>query len=89
MIKVFGKPIRVNKASTDKTSKDVGANLFIGNLDPDVDEKVRGGGKVNGFVLQGARSGGNMMPLRHICYSPFLARPYSKLSTINPLAPQS
>ena len=41
MIKVFGKPIRCNKASTDKTTKDVGANLFIGNLDPDVDEKVR------------------------------------------------
>lgn len=41
MIKVFGKPIRANKASTDKTTKDVGANLFIGNLDPDVDEKVQ------------------------------------------------
>ena len=40
MIKAFGKPIRVNKASTDKTTTDVGANLFIGNLDPDVDEKV-------------------------------------------------
>ena len=34
MIKVFGKPIRVNKASQDKRSQDVGANLFIGNLDP-------------------------------------------------------
>ena len=41
MIKVFGKPIRVNKASQDKRSQDVGANLFIGNLDPEVDEKVR------------------------------------------------
>ncbi len=41
MIKVFGKPIRVNKASTDKKTQDVGANLFIGNLDVDVDEKVR------------------------------------------------
>ncbi len=40
MIKVFGKPIRVNKASQDKRSQDVGANLFIGNLDPEVDEKV-------------------------------------------------
>jgi splicing factor 3B subunit 4 len=40
MIKVFGKPIRVNKASTDKKTQDVGANLFIGNLDPDVDEKL-------------------------------------------------
>lgn len=40
MIKLFGKPIRVNKSSQDKKSQDVGANLFIGNLDPDVDEKV-------------------------------------------------
>mgnify|MGYP000406349387 CR=1 FL=1 len=41
MIKVFAKPIRVNKASQDKKILDVGANLFIGNLDIDVDEKVR------------------------------------------------
>ena len=41
MIKVYGKPIRVNKASQDKKQQDVGANLFIGNLDSDVDEKVR------------------------------------------------
>ena len=40
MIKVYGKPIRVNKASQDKKTQDVGANLFIGNIDPDVDEKV-------------------------------------------------
>ncbi|KAJ8431598.1 hypothetical protein Cgig2_025640 [Carnegiea gigantea] len=40
MIKIYGKPIRVNKASQDKKSLDVGANLFIGNLDPDVDEKL-------------------------------------------------
>lgn len=40
MVKIYGKPIRVNKASQDKNSQDVGANLFIGNLDPDVDEKV-------------------------------------------------
>ncbi|KAF5451422.1 hypothetical protein F2P56_026531 [Juglans regia] len=40
MIKLYGKPIRVNKASQDKKSLDVGANLFIGNLDSDVDEKL-------------------------------------------------
>lgn len=40
MIKVYGKPIRVNKASQDKKTQEVGANLFIGNLDPDVDEKL-------------------------------------------------
>lgn len=41
MVKLYGKAIRINKASQDKTnSGDVGANLFIGNLDPDVDEKM-------------------------------------------------
>jgi len=40
MIKLFGKPIRINKASADKKTLDVGANLFIGNLDPEVDEKL-------------------------------------------------
>jgi len=40
MIKLFGKPIRVNKASTHNKNLDVGANLFIGNLDPEVDEKL-------------------------------------------------
>lgn len=40
MVKLFGKPIRVNKASADKKDTDVGANLFIGNLDPEVDEKA-------------------------------------------------
>merc|ERR1712066_776776 len=40
MIKLFGKPIRVNKASTHNKNMDVGANLFVGNLDPEVDEKL-------------------------------------------------
>ena len=40
MIKMFGKPIRVNKATTDKKELDIGANLFIGNLDAEVDEKM-------------------------------------------------
>ncbi|GAB5590635.1 Spliceosome-associated protein 49 [Umbelopsis nana] len=39
-IKLYGKPIRVNKATSDKKNLDVGATLFIGNLDPDVDEKM-------------------------------------------------
>ena len=39
MVKVYGKPIRVNKAAHDKEALDVGANLFVGNLDPDADEK--------------------------------------------------
>lgn len=40
MIKLFGKPIRVTKASAHAKNLDIGANLFIGNLDPDVDEKL-------------------------------------------------
>jgi splicing factor 3B subunit 4 len=39
MVKLYGKPIRVNKASQDRKALDVGANLFIGNLAPEVDEK--------------------------------------------------
>lgn len=40
MIKLYGKPIRVNKSSQDKRRIEVGANLFIGNLAPEVDEKL-------------------------------------------------
>ncbi|KAI8056115.1 hypothetical protein BDF22DRAFT_673868 [Syncephalis plumigaleata] len=40
MVKLYGKPIRVNKVATDKRELEIGANLFIGNLDPDVDEKM-------------------------------------------------
>lgn len=40
-VRLFGKAIRVNKASADKQKTlEVGAELFIGNLDPMVDEKV-------------------------------------------------
>ncbi|KAI9826806.1 MAG: hypothetical protein M1832_005744 [Thelocarpon impressellum] len=38
-VRLYGKPIRVNKASADKQKTvEVGAELFIGNLDPMVDE---------------------------------------------------
>ncbi len=40
MTKLYGKPMKVNKASQDKKQAEVGANIFIGNLDPDVDEKL-------------------------------------------------
>lgn len=40
-IKLYGKPIRVNKASADKKNTiEIGAELFVGNLDPLVNEKV-------------------------------------------------
>ena len=40
MVKLYGKPIKVNKASQDKKTQDIGANLFIGNLHDEVDEKM-------------------------------------------------
>ncbi|KAJ1340586.1 hypothetical protein BSLG_004680 [Batrachochytrium salamandrivorans] len=40
MIRLYGKPLRVNKASSDKMALDVGATLFISNLDMSVDEKA-------------------------------------------------
>eukprot|EP00928_Gymnodinium_smaydae_P027777 TRINITY_DN2136_c0_g1_i2.p1 TRINITY_DN2136_c0_g1~~TRINITY_DN2136_c0_g1_i2.p1 ORF type:complete len:279 (+),score=68.39 TRINITY_DN2136_c0_g1_i2:97-837(+) len=40
MIRLFGKPIRCNKSSQDKKNHEVGANLFIGNLEAEVDEKM-------------------------------------------------
>ena len=39
-IKLFGKPLKVNKASAEKKSAEVGANLFIGNLSDGTDEKM-------------------------------------------------
>lgn len=41
MVKLFEKPLKVNKSSPERQGpQDVGANLFVGNLDPDVDEKL-------------------------------------------------
>ncbi|EKX30760.1 hypothetical protein GUITHDRAFT_123023 [Guillardia theta CCMP2712] len=41
MIKLHGQPLRLNKkASGEIKVLDVGANLFIGNLEPEVDEKL-------------------------------------------------
>mmetsp|Transcript_15849 Transcript_15849/g.24386 ORF Transcript_15849/g.24386 Transcript_15849/m.24386 type:complete len:132 (+) Transcript_15849:239-634(+) len=39
-ISLYGKPIKVNKSSQDKTTQEVGANVFVGNLTPRVDEKA-------------------------------------------------
>lgn len=39
-LKLYGKPIRVNKASNDRKPIDIGANLFVGSLDPAVDERL-------------------------------------------------
>ena len=40
MLSLHKKPIRVNKSTTDKRVVDVGSNLFLGNLDPEVNEKL-------------------------------------------------
>jgi splicing factor 3B subunit 4 len=44
MIKLYGRPLKVSKSSLNskaELSRDVGANLFVGNLDPhDVDENL-------------------------------------------------
>ncbi|KAJ2558879.1 Spliceosome-associated protein 49 [Coemansia sp. RSA 1933] len=40
MVKLYGKPMRINKSSSDRRMLDVGAKLFIGNLDVEVDEKL-------------------------------------------------
>ena len=39
MIKLYNRTIKVSKASQDKKPQEVGANIFIGNLDHSVDEK--------------------------------------------------
>lgn len=40
MVKLFGKPLRCTKSSTGHKSNDVGANLFVGNLDLSCDDKI-------------------------------------------------
>lgn len=38
-VMLFNQPIRVNRSGRDRKLFDIGANLFIGNLDPEVDER--------------------------------------------------
>jgi splicing factor 3B subunit 4 len=40
MTTLFSKPIRLAQSSADRHHHDVGANLFVGNLAPSVDEKL-------------------------------------------------
>lgn len=40
MVKLYSKPIRISQSTIDRRSQDVGANLFIGNLVDEVDEKL-------------------------------------------------
>eukprot|EP00871_Galdieria_phlegrea_P003359 jgi/Galph1/4023/GphlegSOOS_G2662.1 len=40
MVRLYAKPLRLQQASTDKRNMDIGANLFVGNLSQEVDEKL-------------------------------------------------
>ena len=40
LIKLYGRAIKVNKASQDKITQEVGANIFIGNLSDKTSEKT-------------------------------------------------
>ena len=39
MVKLYGKPLKVNRATQDNRTQEIGANLFVGNLAEEVDEK--------------------------------------------------
>ena len=39
LIKLYTRPIKITKSSNQRKVHDIGANIFIGNLDIDVDEK--------------------------------------------------
>ncbi|ETO30769.1 spliceosome-associated protein 49 [Reticulomyxa filosa] len=41
MVRLYGKAIKINKATHDKDDSGVGANIFVGNLDPEVDDQVQ------------------------------------------------
>ncbi|KAJ3440845.1 splicing factor 3b subunit [Anaeramoeba flamelloides] len=40
MIKLYDKPLRISKSNVSQKTLDVGANLYIGNLDSNVDEQL-------------------------------------------------
>lgn len=40
LVHLYSKPIRISQSTLDRRSQDVGANLFIGNLVDEVDEKL-------------------------------------------------
>ena len=53
MIRLYGKPIQVKKASVHSKNLDVGANIFNGNLDPEIHDKLLYDTlSAYGFILQ-------------------------------------
>lgn len=82
-IKLYGKPIRVNKASYDKKQVDVGANLFVGNLDPNVDEQTLYDTFSTFGTLADQPKVGSLVFFFHVkpaklTYMPDRARPYDR-----------
>ena len=51
MIKLNGRPIKVNKASQNKRTKKVGANIFVGNLHDDIEKMLKDVFSAFGVVL--------------------------------------
>ena len=54
-VKLYGRPLRVNRASSDRRNLDVGANLFVGSLDERVDEAM---------LLECFRAFGNVLSVK-------------------------
>jgi splicing factor 3B subunit 4 len=40
MVRLYGKAIKINKAARDRKEMDVGANIFVGNLEEEVDDQL-------------------------------------------------
>jgi len=40
MVRVYGKSLKINKAARDRKEMDVGANIFVGNLEEEVDDQL-------------------------------------------------
>ena len=40
MQKLYNRPLKVNRSTQDKNTQEIGANIFVGNLADDVDEKI-------------------------------------------------
>eukprot|EP00494_Astrolonche_serrata_P031880 UN32149 len=40
MVRLYGKSLKINKAARDRKEMDVGANIFVGNLEEEVDDQL-------------------------------------------------
>lgn len=68
-VRLYGKPIRVNKASADKQKTvEIGAELFVGNLDPMVTEQV---------LYDTFSRFGTLLSLPKVCHYRFYSQGYS------------